>query len=230
MAARTALGGRLIVVSGTGTGIGKTYLCEALLTALRASGRRVAGLKPVETGLSEGGLSDAQRLDRASSFHVKQSEYRFAEPISPHLAAREEGKPIVIERILAEVASLRREIDVALVELAGGLFTPLSDATVNAHLARALQPDSLILVAADRLGALHETISTTLAAGGLSLPITDVVLMAPECPDSSTGRNAAELVRLNAVPWAISLPRAQLEELSLHAALQTLATRVEASS
>jgi dethiobiotin synthetase len=224
------LGGRLIVVSGTGTGIGKTYVCEALLTALRASGRRVAGLKPVETGLREGGPSDAQRLDRASSFHVKQSEYRFAEPVSPHIAAREEGKPIVIERIVAEVESLRREVDVALIELAGGLFTPLSDATVNAHLARALQPDSLVLVTADRLGALHETISTTLAARGLSVLVTDVVLMAPERPDSSTGRNAAELVRLNAVPWATSLPRAGLRDLSLHPEVQTLATRVEATA
>jgi dethiobiotin synthetase len=161
---------------------------------------------------------------------VKQSEYRFAEPVSPHLAAREEGKPIVIERIVAEVASLRREVDVALVELAGGLFSPLSDATVNAHLARALQPDSLILVAPDRLGALHDTLSTVLAARGLSVPITDVVLMAPERPDSSTGRNAAELVRLNAVPWATSLPRARLEDLALHPALQTLAARVDASA
>ena len=67
------MAGRLIVVSGTGTGIGKTYLCEALLTALRASGRQVVGIKPVETGLNEPGPSDALRLDRASSFHVKQS-------------------------------------------------------------------------------------------------------------------------------------------------------------
>ena len=220
------MGGRLIVVSGTGTGIGKTYLSEALLTALGASGAQVAGVKPVETGLAEGGPSDALRLDRASSFHVKHSGYRFAAPVSPHIAARETGQPIVIEDVAAELAALRGGVDVLLVELAGGLFTPLSDRTVNAHLARALAPDSLILVAPDRLGALHEVLSTTVAARSLSVVVSGAVLMAPEQSDSSTGSNGPELVRLQAVPWAATLPRLPQEELAVHPATRALAARL----
>lgn len=220
------MAGRLIVVSGTGTGIGKTYLCEALLTSLRASGRRVVGLKPVETGLNEPGPSDALRLDKASSFHVKQSAYRFAEPVSPHIAAREAGQPIVLEQITAEIRTARNDVDAVVVELAGGLFTPLSDTTLNAHLAHALTPDSLVLVAPDRLGALHEVLSTTLAAAILSVPIDGVVLMAPERPDSSTGRNAAELLRRKGTFWVTALPRAAREEFFLHPATTALAARL----
>jgi dethiobiotin synthetase len=220
------VGGRLIVVTGTGTGIGKTHFCEALLRALGTSGGRIAGVKPVETGLGEGGLSDAARLDSASTFHVKHSGRRFAEPVSPHIAAREAGRPIVVGQVAAELAALRNEVDVLLVELAGGLFTPLSDASVNAHLARALEPDWLVLIAPDRLGVLHEVLSTTLAARGLSVAVSGAVLMAPERPDSSTGRNAPELTRLAAVPWAMALPRASQEELAVHPATRALAARL----
>ena len=223
------MAGRLIVVSGTGTGIGKTYLCEALLTALRTSGRRVVGLKPIETGLNDPAPSDALRLDRASSFHVKQSSYRFADPVSPHIAAREAGQPILLGQITAEIATVRSDVDVVVVELAGGLFTPLSDETVNAHLARALKPDALVLVVPDRLGALHEVLSTTLAARSLSVPIDGIVLMAPEQPDLSTGRNAVELVRLKSTFWVTTLPRIAREELAMHPATTALATRLGAA-
>jgi dethiobiotin synthetase len=223
------VGGRLIVVSGTGTGIGKTHFCEAFLRALGTSGRRIAGVKPVETGLSEGGPSDAVRLDRASTFHVKHLGCRFAQPVSPHIAAREEGRPIVVEQVAAELATLRNGVDILLVELAGGLFTPLSDRSVNAHLAHALEPDWVILVAPDRLGVLHEVLSTTLAARSLSVAVSGAVLMAPERPDSSTGRNASEVTRLAAVPWATALPRAPQEDLAVHPATRALAARLAAS-
>jgi len=217
------LGGRLIVVSGTGTGIGKTHFSEALLAALRASGARAAGVKPVETGLSQPGPSDALRLKRASSFHVKHSGYRFAAPVSPHVAARETGQPIRIEGIAAELRGLRSHVDVLLVELAGGLFSPLSEVTFNAHLALALQPDSLLLVAPDRLGVLHDVLATTRAAAALSVVVAGAVLMAAELVDSSTGRNAAELVRLGAIPRAISLPRGRPDELAARGEVRSIA-------
>lgn len=216
----------MIVVSGTGTEIGKTHFSEALLTAMRAPGRRAVGVKPVETGVGQGGLSDEERLARASSFHVKHDGYRFEEPISPHVAARKEGKVIDVALLAAELVSLSTEVDVLLIELAGGLFSPLSDTAVNAHLARALKPDSLVLVAPDRLGVLHDVLSTTIAGRTLSVAVSGAVLMAPERPDTSTGRNAAELRRLGVVPWAEGLPRATQDELALHPTVKDLAARL----
>ena len=54
--------GRLIVVSGTGTGIGKTHFSEAILIVLARHYARVAGVKPIETGMGEATVSDRLRL------------------------------------------------------------------------------------------------------------------------------------------------------------------------
>ncbi len=113
---------RLAVVSGTGTGIGKTHLSEALLKAAGRLGATVVGLKPIETGLAQATASDAERLDRASTFHVQLPGYCYAEPISPHLAARESGSPIAIDPLVDAVRSVLDDVDLALVELPGGLF------------------------------------------------------------------------------------------------------------
>jgi dethiobiotin synthetase len=205
---------RLIVVTGTGTGIGKTHFAEALLLALGKLGLGAAGIKPVETGLSEGGVTDAARLAAASTFHVKHSGLRFGDPVSPHLAAREAGVRIVPEELAGEVRRAVVSADVAVVELAGGLFTPLSDVETNADLALRLQPDLLLLVAPDRLGVLHETISATRAASAMGLRVDGIVLVAPADGDSSTGRNSSEIRRVLPVPCLGVLPRGLAAELA----------------
>jgi dethiobiotin synthetase len=207
--------GRLVVVSGTGTGIGKTHFSEALLGALAVGQARVAGLKPVETGVDGAGVTDAARLERASSFHVKRLGVSFLEAVSPHLAARLAGLPIPIEALVAEIAAVRLQVDTLLVELPGGLFSPLSDALVNADLAKQLEPDATLLVASDRLGVLHEVLATWRAAATVPLRIDGFVLVAPEIPDTSTSRNAAELGRLVAdVARIVAVPRATVQDLA----------------
>ena len=83
----------LIVVTGTGTGIGKTHIAEAILRAWarHRPGARLIGLKPIESGVSVGAVTDSGRLAAASTFHVKQSGYALSAPLSPHLAARQRG-------------------------------------------------------------------------------------------------------------------------------------------
>jgi dethiobiotin synthetase len=220
---------RLVVVTGTGTGIGKTHFSEALLLALGGRGVRAVGLKPVETGYGDPAASDAHRLSRASSFHVKHTGLRFADPVSPHVAAREAGAPISVEALSAGVHAVLPAADVALVELAGGLFTPLSETRLNADLALALRPDRLLLVASDRLGVFHDLLSSLRAAAAMGLPIDGIVLVAPEQPDTSTGRNAAELPRLLRVPLLASLPRSPPSALASHPGVMAIAEMVVAS-
>jgi dethiobiotin synthetase len=218
--------GVLIVVSGTGTGIGKTHFAEALLRALGDAHPRVVGLKPIETGLSESSVSDAARLERASTFHVEHFGCLFGEPISPHLAARRQGQPILLPVLASHIDAVRRDADVTLVELPGGLFTPLSDERVNADFARDLQPDVTIVVAPDRLGVLHDLVAATRAARALPLRLDAIVLVAPEVPDASTGKNAPELDRLLDVPLVASLPRASVGELAAQPALLAFAASI----
>ena len=206
---------RLVIVSGTGTGIGKTHVSQALLRALTPRWSRVTGIKPVETGLGQASASDASLLDRASSFHVQHSGFFFAEPISPHLAARAAGRPIDVDAVVSEIDAIRATADVTLVELPGGLFTPLTDTSVNAALARALAPDVMVLVAPDRLGVLHDVIAVHRAADSVPLEIHVVALVAPERADASTGRNADEIVRLLSPLMLARIARADIDDLAL---------------
>jgi dethiobiotin synthetase len=215
--------GRLLVVSGTGTAIGKTHLAEALLLAWQRLGARVIGLKPVESGATgtDDPQSDGQRLARASSFHVKHRRVVFPEPLSPHLCVRMHGVAITPDLFVSAAASARNQSAGTVLELPGGLFSPVAPALLNADVAAALKPDALLLVAPDRLGVLHEVVSTVRAAAAMSLPIHAAVLIEPEHPDASTGLNAAELrdyapgLVVAAVPRSPARHLALLPELSV---------------
>ncbi|HEY8042259.1 MAG TPA: dethiobiotin synthase [Polyangiaceae bacterium] len=220
------MAGRLVVVSGTGTGIGKTHFAEALLRALAPGGRRVLGVKPIESGVTDPATSDAGRLDAASSFHVKHFGHALSEPVSPHLAARNAGIGLVLDPLAAAIADLRPLVDVLLVELPGGLFTPLTERVLNADLAARLAPDLLLLVAPDRLGVLHDTMAACRAAAAIPLRIDGLVLVAPAEPDPSTSTNAAELALFALPPVWATLPRGPAPALALTQAMALIAGRI----
>jgi dethiobiotin synthetase len=217
----------LLLVTGTGTEIGKTHLSVALL---HRWGRdvQVVGAKPVETGVPAGNAGeDLQRLTVASSFHVKHQlaqRYAFLRPVSPHLAARDEGVSIDLRRIVADVNALRRLAAGVLVELPGGLFSPLTGKRTNADLARALDATATLLVAPDRLGVLHDVIAATTAAESVGVRLTGIVLVAPREPDASTGTNAAALREVAGLPLLASVPRASELELADSAELAAILT------
>lgn len=191
----------LLVVTGVGTGVGKTHLSEGLLRAAGAT-RRVVGYKPIESGVEPGQGTDQDRLDGASTFHVKHPRVELVAPISPHLALRREGRSLDLAPILAHVARLRADADLVVVELAGGAFTPLDDTRTNADLLAAFPDGRRVLVALDRLGVLHEVIATirALAHEPTPLPIDAIALHAAVDSDASTGTNADELQRLLRIP------------------------------
>lgn len=192
---------RRLVVVGTGTGVGKTWVTEALARVLAARSQRVVALKPVETGVSEQTLdTDGARLAAASTLPVKPPPYRFAPPISPHLAARRDGRRIELDQILIYVryheSSSPAAADWTLVETAGGLFSPLAPGVTNFDLARALDPARWLLVGHDGLGVLHDVTATLGHARALGRTPNHLLLSAARSPDASTGTNAAELEAL----------------------------------
>ncbi|MEA2750691.1 MAG: dethiobiotin synthetase [Myxococcales bacterium] len=221
----------LVVVTGTGTGIGKTHAAVGLVLAwarlLREAGLErpeVAGLKPVETGVVDGATTDASTLEHASTFHVKRfpPPYMLARAVSPHLAAADEGRTIELAPIRDFVAAVRAAADAVVVELPGGLFSPLGPQLDNADVARGLAPDALLLVVPDRLGVLHDVAAATRAAHASGLSITGIVMVAPEHADASTGTNAVELAVVTDVPVLAQLPRADVATLSARADLSAI--------
>lgn len=220
------MSGALVVVTGTGTGVGKTHFSEALVRALASLGRQIAGLKPIETGIGAG-ETDGDRLARSSTFHVKPFGHAFGDGVSPHLAARRAREPIRVDAVLSGIQRARRAGDV-LVELAGGLFSPLSDQLTNADLVRQLEADYTLLVAPDRLGVLHDVIATLGAARKASVRLSGLVVVAPEHADASTGTNAEELGRLTQLPVMAEIPRAPVTALATTPAIAQLARRIAA--
>jgi 8-amino-7-oxononanoate synthase len=216
------------VVLGAGTGVGKTFVAAGLARALAREGRPVGALKPIESGLGtivqDGGPApggtDAAELEQAS-FHVKHPPqhplFGLKAPLTPALAARREGTRIDLTRVepwLAElVGSDGTPVAHLVIETAGGVFSPLSGAETNLDLAERLEPATWILVAADRLGVLHELGATLRALAAVARLPDWVVLSAPAVADDSTGTNAAELAALALGVPIVALGRAEHEPL-----------------
>jgi dethiobiotin synthetase len=183
-----------LAVAATGTGVGKTTTSLTLLREGRALGLRVAGWKPLETG----GTEDGDALVAGSDVPCPTT-VQLPEPISPHLAARRAGRPIDVGAIAQ--ASPRPDVDLLVIETAGGLFSPLTEQATNAELIEALDPDRVLLVAPNRLGVLHDVGAVLRASPMLRARLLAIALTGSAASgaarDASTGSNAKELARLH---------------------------------
>jgi dethiobiotin synthetase len=164
-------------VTGTDTGVGKTLVSAALLTALARSGRRVLGMKPVASGCdaTPHGLraADAAVLTEASNVAADYADvnpYALAAPTAPHLAAAAEGRQIDIGVIHVHYARLTQRADDVVVEGVGGWLVPISRAQTMADVACALELP-VILVVGLRLGCLNHALLTqrAISASGCRL-------------------------------------------------------------
>ena len=116
---------RTLVVSGTGTGVGKTVVTAALAARARERGESVAVVKAAQTGVGPGEPGDLDEVRRLSGVGDLHELARFAEPLAPATAARRAGSDGVSP---AEVAARVRDLedrDLVLVEGAGGLLVRL---------------------------------------------------------------------------------------------------------
>jgi dethiobiotin synthetase len=218
----------LVLVVGTGTEIGKTHLGESLLMHLGRT-MNVTGYKPVESGVADHEPGeDAERLRKASTFHVKPSPlaYRLRRPVGPHLAAREMGIALDVDAILHAVRAVAAQAELAVVELAGGLFSPLTESASNADVVRALPEAVILLVAPDRLGVLHDIGATTRAAASVGIEVRGIVLSTPAMPDASTGTNAAEVACVTSIALLATLPRLPAADLARTDAIAAVARAV----
>lgn len=152
-----------LFLAGTQTDVGKTFVAAALVRGLRRAGLEAAYFKPVLTGGSPGdGLADPDVVARAAGLPGHPRELAgawFAEPASPHFAARLEGRAIDPGALLAE-SRRRAAAGRLVVEGCGGLAVPLTcDGFLVSDLAAALGAP-VALVACPRLGGIHEALVT----------------------------------------------------------------------
>ncbi len=207
-----------LFVTGTDTGVGKTFVARGIASALRARGRRVGVLKPIETGC--GGTLDRRPADalalRAAAGSTLPLDricpYRLDAPLAPDVAARLQDVRIDPAVIAAAFRALDRDHDVTLVEGAGGLLVPIVERYSMADLARDLGLPLLVVVDS-KLGAINHTLLTLEAAAARGLAVRGYVLNHAAAADEAAATNASVLARctgtpcLGAIDWTPSAER-----------------------
>lgn len=174
-----------VFITGTDTGVGKTFVASQLLTDLRARGHNVAPMKPVQTGcrLRKGVLSAPDLVASLTSAGLKVSSsekadmapYCFRMACSPHLAARVAGVRISLKRIEAAYRRLSRSYEGIVVEGAGGILVPLNEKENMLDLMIRLKLP-VILVARAGLGTLNHTLLSLGVLRAAGLTVLGVVL------------------------------------------------------
>ncbi|HEX4197422.1 MAG TPA: dethiobiotin synthase [Caulobacteraceae bacterium] len=174
-----------LFVAGTGTDIGKTYVTAALLRAVAASGRTAEALKPVVSGFDEAAPAGSdpavllQALGRPLTPESldRISPWRYRAPLAPNQAARLEGRAVDAEAVIGFCRSRIADAEGGLVfiESAGGIMSPLDEATTMLDLAKTLAAP-VLLVAGSYLGTLSHTLTAAAVIHAAGLQIAAVVV------------------------------------------------------
>ncbi|NYJ00704.1 dethiobiotin synthetase [Nocardioides thalensis] len=200
------------VVTGTDTGVGKTIAVAALAARAVAAGRRVAVVKPVQTGIGgdEPDVADATTVHRLTGVDVREFT-ALDEPLAPDTAARRQGTTIpAVASYADEILPLRDDHDDVIVEGAGGLLVRLdTDGGTLVDLVDALGKASpgVVVVTRAGLGTLNHTELTVgaLRARGIE-PAGLVIGSWPEAPGLAETCNLEDLPRVTGVPLLAVLP------------------------
>jgi len=199
----------MLVVTGTGTGVGKTVVTAAIAALARDSGQRVAVLKPAQTGVAPDEPGDLAQVVRLAGDLTTRELRRYPDPLSPEAAARRSGMAPVGP---AEAASVATELDSThdhvLIEGAGGLLVRFApDGTGLADLAWALGAVVLIVAEAG-LGTLNAAALTAEVATVRGLHVAGVVIGSwPPEPDLAALSNVADLPVAAGAPLLGALPQ-----------------------
>jgi dethiobiotin synthetase len=190
-----------IFITGIGTGIGKTLVAAIVTEALSA-----AYWKPVQAGFDQG--TDTEWVgDRIShpEGHLFPETYKLSLPASPHIAAREEGVAISLDKIVSQYEGIRAgtatsaQIQYLVVEGAGGLFVPLNDTEFVLDLVKRLDA-TVILVSRNYLGSINHSLLTAAASRAGQLRIAGWIF------NDQYLHYEQEIVRWSGIPAIASIP------------------------
>lgn len=196
--------GRVLVVTGTDTGVGKTVVAALLVRSLRAGGVNAIGLKP----LCSGGREDAVALRDAADGVLALDEvnpWSFAAALTPMVAARRVGKSVSLAAVVAHVRKVTRRCDIVVVEGAGGLLSPLGMDFDTRDLIQALQATTIV-VCPNRLGAINQSLLVWEALPRLARRQAKLVLVETPNGDPSSRSNLTLLCRGLGEDRVLSLP------------------------
>ncbi len=228
-----------LLITGTDTGVGKTYLTARIARNLASMGVRVGVYKPAcsggqTTANDRIAWEDLEQLADAldGRFPVERiCPYRLRAPLAPPVAALEEGLSLSLPNMLAGIEWWRDQVDVLLVEGVGGWLCPLTASHTVRDFAHELQFPVLV-VARQQLGTINHTLLTVESIRQAGLTVMGVVLnqTSPHVDDSAAG-NAGQIRNFGHVSEVWKLPCEPLQTdntplLQAHQRLQDSPTLV----
>ena len=199
----------VLVVTGTGTGVGKTIATAALASAARQAGIDVAVCKPVQTG-TDAGDDDLAEVTRLTGLAKVVGLARYPQPLAPLAAAEQAGTSLPGR---ATVLKLIRAVDhpgqLTLVEGAGGLLVELADGGVTLRDLAADLGAAVLVVATAELGTLNHTALTVESLAAQQLSCAGLVIgnwpLRPGVVETTNRSALARLAPLTA-PLRAALP------------------------
>lgn len=194
----------VVVVTGTGTGVGKTIATAALACHARIGGLDVAVCKPVQTGTVDGD-DDLAEVGRLSGVNQLVGVARYPRPLAPVAAADEAGLPLPTRtELLDAVRAADRPGRLTLVEGAGGLLVELGAHGVTLRDLAVELRAPVVVVVGPELGTLNYTALTLEALGAKGLSCAGLIIGSwPAQPGGAEVSNRAALQRLAPVRAAL---------------------------
>ena len=194
---------KIIFVTGTDTGVGKTLLTFLLLCHLRRRDVNALAMKP----FCSGRRNDVELIQTVQNHALPDGEvnpFYFPESLAPLVAARKHRRRISLSQVLRSIARVETQCERVIIEGSGGVLVPLGEGFSVADLIAKLQCE-IVVVGRNRVG----TINHTLLAVGLLQRVTNqrikIILMGQKSRDISASSNARILGELLAPIPVLSL-------------------------
>lgn len=233
------IGNKIIFITGTDTGVGKTVLTALLLRHLRQRGIRALAMKPFCSG-GRGDVRILQSLQKGELSDDEMNPFYFHAPVAPLVELSKTKKNIPLGHVIKKIRSIEKKCERLLIEGSGGSMVPLGKGYLVEDLIAKLNCP-VILVARNRLGTINHTLLTVarLQAIGIRKNRIKVVLMGGPARDVSTRTNEIMLksllggIELQSLPnlgksWKKTLGKALSKPLSYK--LGILSVRLQRSN
>ena len=159
-----------LFITGTGTDVGKTYVTGLIVKKLHKAGKKAAYYKAAMSGnekdeqgrLIPGDAVAVKKISNIEQDTDSMCPYVYENAVSPHLASRIEGNPVVMEKVINSYEELKPMYEYITVEGSGGILCPICFDEAKIQLEDVIQEMKLpcLIIADAGLGTINSVVLT----------------------------------------------------------------------